>query len=125
MAATATMYPGTFRGRPDPVRRVRAAVARYVDGCPAADDAALVVPEIASNSVLYSESSGEFLTVRCELYPDYVWVECEDLGGPWRCRQPDGRPHGLDVMEALAGPDGWGTQETSDGDRVAWVRLAW
>jgi len=123
MAATATMYAGTFRGTPDQVRRVRTAVAGYLDGCPAADDAVLVVSEIASNSVLHSRSSCEFFTVRCELYPDYVWVECEDLGGPWQCGQPDGRPHGLDVVEALAGPDGWGTEETSDGNRVVWVRL--
>jgi serine/threonine-protein kinase RsbW len=125
MAATATMYTGTFHGRPDQVRRVRAAVARYLDGCPAADDAVLVVSEIAANAVLHSQSSGDFFTVRCELYPDYVWVECEDLGGSWHCRPPDGRPHGLDVVEALAGPDGWGTEETSDGDRIVWVRLTW
>ena len=125
MAATATMYTGTFRGRPDQVRQARAAVTRYLDGCPVADDAVLVVSEIASNAVVHSKSSGEFFTVRCELYPDYVWVECEDLGGPWQCRQPDERAHGLDVVEALAGPDGWGVEETTDGDRVVWVRLAW
>jgi len=72
---------------------VRAAVARYLDGCPVADDAVLVVSEIAANAVLHSQSSGEFFTVRCELYPDYVWVECEDLSrrgascaGTGRCR---------------------------------------
>ena len=113
MAATAAMYSGTFHGRPDQVRRVRAAVARYLDGCPVADDVVLVVSEIASNSVLHSESGGEFFTVRCELHPDYVWVECEDLGGPWQSRKPDGPAHGLDVVEALASPDGWGTEETS------------
>ena len=125
MAATATMYSGTFHGRADQVRQVRAAVARYLDGCPVADDALLVVSEIASNSILHSESAGEFFTVRCELRPGCVRVECEDLGGPWQCRQPDGRPHGLDVVEALADPDNWGTEETSDGDRIVWVRLSW
>ena len=67
MAATATMYTGTFRGRPDQVRQVRAAVARYLDGCPVAEDAVLAVSEIASNSVLHSQSSGGLFTVRCEL----------------------------------------------------------
>jgi serine/threonine-protein kinase RsbW len=124
MAATATMYSGTFHGRPDQVQRVRAAVARYLDGCPAVDDAVLVVSEIAADAVLHSQSSDDFFAVRCELYPDYVWVECEDLGGPWHRSQPDGCLHGLDVVEALVGPDGWGTGETTDGDRVVWVRLA-
>ena len=50
-------------------------------------------------------------------------VEAEDLGGPWRRRQPDGRPHGLDVVEALTGPDGWGVETTTDGGRIVWARL--
>ena len=62
-------------------------------------------------------------TARAELHGDYVWVEAEDLGGPWRSRQHDDRPHGLDLVEALTGPDGWGVEPTSDGGRVAWARL--
>ena len=46
----------------------------------------------------------------------------QDSGGPWRRRQPDGRPHGLDIVEALTGPDGWGT-ETTSGGRIVWARL--
>ena len=45
------------------------------------------------------------------------------LGGPWRRRQPDGRPHGLDVVEALTGPDGWGAETTTGGGRIVWARL--
>jgi anti-sigma regulatory factor (Ser/Thr protein kinase) len=83
----------------------------------------LIVSELASNAVLHSASRGEFFTVRVELHADYVWVEAEDLGGPWRSRQRDDRPHGLDVVEALTGPDGWGTELTSDRGRVVWARL--
>jgi len=79
--------------------------------------------EFASNAVLHSASRGEFFTVRAELHADYVWVEAEDLGGPWRSRQHDDRPHGLDVVEALTGLDGWGTELASDGGRVVWARL--
>jgi hypothetical protein len=40
------------------------------------------------------------------------------------CQTPDDdRPHGLDIIEALVGPGNWGTETTSDGDRVVWVRL--
>ena len=123
MAATATTYTGTFAGTADQVRRVRAAVARHLDGCPAADDAVLVASEIASNAILHSASAGGSFTVRCELYPDYAWIECQDAGGTWHCRQSDGRPHGLDVVEALTGADNWGIEETGNGDRVIWARL--
>ncbi len=119
----ATWYAGTFPGQADQVRHVRHAVARHLAGCPAADDAVLIVSELASNAIVHSASRGAFFTVRAELYPDYVWVEAEDLGGPWQCREPDDRPHGLDVIEALTGPDGWGVEATTGGSRVVWARL--
>jgi hypothetical protein len=50
-------------------------------------------------------------------------IEAEDLGGPWRRRQPDDRPHGLDLIEALTGPDCWGVETTTGGGRVVWARL--
>ena len=105
------------------MQHARRAVARHLAGCPAADDAVLIVSELASNAILHSASRGEFFTVRAELNADYVWVEAEDLGGPWQRSQPDGRPHGLDVVQALTGPDGWGTETTSDGGRIVWARL--
>jgi two-component sensor histidine kinase len=83
----------------------------------------LIVSELASNAIVHSASRGEFFTIRAELHADYVWVEAEDLGGPWRCRRHNDRPHGLDVVEALTGPDNWGTDSTSDGGRVVWARL--
>jgi anti-sigma regulatory factor (Ser/Thr protein kinase) len=121
--ATATRFTGTYPGRPDQVQHARREVARHLTGCPAQDDATLITSELASNAILHSASRGEFFTVRAELHPDYVWVEAEDLGGPWRSRQHDDRPHGLDVVEALTGPHGWGTESAGDGGRVVWARL--
>jgi hypothetical protein len=57
--------------------------------------------------------------------PGAVRIEVEDLGGPWRQRKPGDRPHGLDIVAALTGPDGWGTETTSSGGRVVWARLSW
>jgi anti-sigma regulatory factor (Ser/Thr protein kinase) len=105
------------------VHHVRRAVARHLAGCPAADDAVLIASELAANAILYSRSRTGHFTVRAELHPGHVQVEVEDLGGPWRRRQPDGRPHGLDVVRALTGPDGWGVETTTDGGRVVWACL--
>ena len=119
----AICYTGIYPGRADQLHHVRRAVTRHLAGCPAAADAILVLSELAANAILHSASCGQFFTVRAELFPDYVRVEAEDLGGPWRRGQPDGRPHGLDLVEALTGPDGWGVETTTDGGRIVWARL--
>ena len=121
--AAATRNTATYPGRADQVHHVRRAIASYLAECPAADDAVLIASELASNAILFSRSRTEYFTVRAELHPDHIRIEVEDLGGPWRRRQPDGRPHGLDVVQALTGPDGWGVETTTDGGRVVWARL--
>jgi serine/threonine-protein kinase RsbW len=121
--ATATRYTGIYPGRPDQVHHLRRAIARHLAGSPALSDAILVASELATNAIVHSASRGEFFTVRAELRADHIWVEAEDLGGPWHRRPPDGRPHGLEVIEALTGPDGWGIQATTDGGRIVWARL--
>ena len=123
-AGPATWYQRTFHGRADQVARVRREISAHLDGCPASDDAVLIASELAANAVTHSASTGGFFTVRVEAYPgNYLWVESEDLGGEWHCKPADGRPHGLDIVEALAGPDNWGVETTSDGDRIVWARL--
>ena len=47
------------------------------------------------------------------------------MGGPWRPRRDDDRPHGLDIVAALTGPGGWGTVPAGDGGRIVWARLSW
>ena len=114
----------TYPGHLDQVHRVRHAAARYLADCPAAGEAVLIVSELAANAIVHSAQPGPpFFTVRAELHTDYVWVEVEDLGGSWHCRPPDGRPHGLDLVEAFTGPDGWGVDTTTGGGQVVWARL--
>lgn len=120
---TLMRYTGIYPGRPDQVRHVRWAVANHLADCPAASDAILVVSELAANAIVHSASQGQVFIVHAERFPDYVWVETEDLGGPWRYRQRDGRPHGLDLVEALTGLDGWGVELTTGGRRIVWARI--
>jgi hypothetical protein len=123
---TATGYQGTFRGRAEEEGRVRREVAGYLGDCPVTDDMVLIADELAANSILlHTRSRGEFFRVRCELSPGSVRIEVEDMGGPWRTRREDDRPHGLDIVEALTGPDGWGTERTSGDTRVVWATLEW
>ena len=93
---------------------------RQPPGCAAAD--APLASLAPTRSCTPGAGPGHF-AVRTELHPDHVRIEVEDFGGPWRRRQPDGRPHGLDMVEALTGPDGWGTETTTSGGRIVWARL--
>ena len=102
---------------------VRRDIASHLAGHPAVDDAVLIASELAANSVLHSASAGAYFTVRCRAYPGHVRIEVEDLGGPWRPGRPDSRPHGLDIIRALTGPDGWGADTTAEGNRIVWARL--
>jgi hypothetical protein len=48
-----------------------------------------------------------------EISQDCLRLEVEDAGGPWRGGVgDDGRPHGFDVVTAIAGPENWNI----DGD---------
>ena len=121
---TATRYEGTFGGRPDQVRRGREEVAAHLAGFPARDDAVLIASELLSNAVLHSRSGrGGSLILRCERHACHVVIEVEDQGGPWRDRPHDGRAHGLDIVEALAGLGNWGVRRTGGGTRITWARL--
>jgi serine/threonine-protein kinase RsbW len=118
-------YPGQ-RGQ---VRLVRAALSRLLEDCPSCADAVLIASELAANAVLHTRSSapgGQF-TVRAEVRPGgYVLIEVDDQGGPWAPRdRQDDRPHGLDLINALAGTGNWGIHGDAEDGRTAWARLDW
>jgi len=124
-AETGTGYTGTFHGRAEEASQVRREIAAYLAGCPAADDIILIASELAANAIIHTQSRGSTFTVRCQLTSGTARIEVEDLGGPWRPRDPGDRPHGLDIIAALTGPDQWGTQVTSTSGRIVWARLTW
>jgi len=124
-AQTVIRYTGTFHGRAEEVNRVRREIAGYLGACPVADDIVFIANELSANAVVHTRSRDSTFTVRCHATPGQARIEVEDLGGPWRSRQPGDRPHGLDIVQALTGPDGWGTQPAGNGGRTVWARLSW
>jgi anti-sigma regulatory factor (Ser/Thr protein kinase) len=123
-AAGMRRYAGTYPAQAVQVRHARAALAELLRGCARADDAILIASEFATNSVLHSASrgGGEF-TLRAEVRQDHIRIEVEDAGGPWYgglC--DDSRPHGFDVVAAVAGSQNWGIDGDTRG-RTAWARL--
>jgi hypothetical protein len=120
-------YLRSFPGRPDQVREVRAFLREVLAGRPRADDALIVGSELGANACLHSRTGapGGVFTVRAEISEgDYLYVAVEDDGGPWSPRARDVIPeHGLDLVQALAGPH-WGISGGYDG-RVVWARLWW
>ena len=125
-AAGTRRHTGTFPAEPGQVRHARAALAGWLRGCPRADEAILVCSELATNSVVHSASrDGGAFTLRVEVCEDRLRIEVEDAGGPWRAGpRDDGRPHGFDVVTAIAGRGNWGV-DGDIGGRVAWARLGW
>jgi anti-sigma regulatory factor (Ser/Thr protein kinase) len=121
----ARTWQQVFPGTPDQLRQVRAALRTFLDGCPATDDVALLITELAANAILHSASGGPggTFTVRVwHAHGDHVRAEVRDQGSGW-----DGdiarsaiRPHGLCLLLALAAACG---TDGSDRSRTVWFRL--
>jgi serine/threonine-protein kinase RsbW len=123
--ATAPGYTATFDGRAEEAARARREITRYLGTCPVTEDMVLIASELAANAIMHTRSRGASFTIRCHARPTQARIEVEDNGGPWRTRQPGDRPHGLDIIAALTGPDGWGTQPAGTGGRIVWAELSW
>jgi anti-sigma regulatory factor (Ser/Thr protein kinase) len=123
-AAGTRRHTGTYPAEPRQVGLARAELAGWLGGCPQADEAILIASEFAANSVLHSASRhGGAFTLRAEVRQDRVRIEVADGGGPWRAGpRDDGRPHGFDVVTAIAGAGSWGIDGDARG-RTAWATL--
>ncbi len=125
-AAGTRRHTGTYPAEPRQVGLARAALAGWLglDGGSQADEAILVASEFATNAVVHSASRhGGAFTLRAVVSQDRLRIEVEDAGGPWRDGpRDDGRPHGFDVVAAIAEAGNWGIDGDERG-RVAWARF--
>lgn len=127
-APDTTTFERTYPGAAEQIRCVRADLAAELARCPMADELLLAVSELCTNAVIHSRSRAEGgrFTVRVDIRADdYVWAEIEDQGGRWNDPAHDDRPHGLDIVAALAGDRNWGVDGDEFTGHTVWLRLDW
>jgi serine/threonine-protein kinase RsbW len=114
-----------FPATPLQAREARRALARLLDGRPAANDAALCLSELAANAVVHSRSrapGGEF-TVRAEIRDGRLRVEVHDEGGPWTPRVPAGDQHGRGLLVVSQLAQACGRTGESDTGWTVWFEM--
>jgi anti-sigma regulatory factor (Ser/Thr protein kinase) len=110
----------SFPGQHNQLRRARALIARFLDGCPAADDATLLISELAANAITYSASGrpgGIFIVRARRCGITCIYAEVEDQGSNWDGNVSNAEPpHGLYLLRKLSsdcgarrGDEGWVT----------------
>jgi serine/threonine-protein kinase RsbW len=131
-----TTLTHSFPGKPESAGEARAWAARYLVGCPAADDVTLCLGELAANAVLHSRPAGAAFEVRLSIAAG-VWVRCEvrDQGPEFRDPAGAAAAGGLGVTKP--GPDDengyglWLVRELTgghmgaDGQGLYWFVLPW
>jgi anti-sigma regulatory factor (Ser/Thr protein kinase) len=127
-AATTTPKTRIFGGYPQEVRSVRDFVTQAVQGCPIADDAALLASELATNAVRHTRSGRDGTFSVC-VYVEAGWlrVEVNDLGSDTapsirRAGTSGESGAGLRIVDTIA--DRWGFHGGPHG-RVVWFELDW
>jgi anti-sigma regulatory factor (Ser/Thr protein kinase) len=108
------------------ITRARQFLASFLADSPLAPDAVLCLSEVASNSVIHSNSRSEGgnFTISVLRYDDgHFRVEVEDQGGAWIERtKPEGQISlGLRIVGQLARK--WGIKNASDSARTVWFEV--
>jgi anti-sigma regulatory factor (Ser/Thr protein kinase) len=124
--ATGCRSSVSFPATASQIVRARQFLEGFLADSPLAADATLCLSEIATNSVIHSNSrrEGGRFTVNVERYQDgHVRVEVKDQGGPWiERKKPEGQLSlGLRIVGQLAGE--WGIRGDSYRARTVWFEV--
>jgi anti-sigma regulatory factor (Ser/Thr protein kinase) len=116
----------SFPATASQIIRARQYLEGFLADSPLAADAVLCLSEIATNSVIHSNSrsAGGRFSVNVERYHDgRVRVEVRDQGGPWIGRtKPEGQQSlGLRIVGQLA--QDWGIEGASYRARTVWFEV--
>lgn len=116
----------SFPATASQIIRARQYLEGFLADSPLAADAVLCLSEIATNSVIHSNSrwAGGRFTVNVERYHDgHVRVEVKDQGGPWIGRtKPEGQQSlGLRIVGQLARD--WGIEGAGYRARTVWFEV--
>jgi MEDS: MEthanogen/methylotroph, DcmR Sensory domain len=125
---TALSVPGAMRAfalstdAPAAARHFAVDALRRLGAADLAGDAALVVTELAANSVIHAHSG---FTVDLSLYRDVLRISVRDAG-PWPPGDgvavlPAAPLHGLGAVAALASR--WGVEPLGEAGKSVWVEL--
>jgi|SRR5450755_2946881 hypothetical protein len=117
-APSGAIVERSFPGHHSQLGDARALIARFLHGCPAADDVILLISELCANAVTYSASGqpGGTFTIQASHYgATCIYAEVEDQGSTWDGDLTTAQsPHGLFLLRALAadcgtrrGKHGW------------------
>ena len=119
-----TTYTQNLPGVPGAARAAREFTAETLAGCPARDDAVLVVSELVTNAIQHSRSAGPagLIRLRLEAEPgEPVQIDVQDDGpAPVAAAAADGE-HGRGLLLIAALADAC----TTDGCGLHSARLAW
>ena len=112
-------YPGTEKC----VRQVRHWLRAALAACPAADDAVLMVSELATNALTHSASGrGGTFSVTVSHRSSDVRVEVTDQGGSWTPNTPGDELHGRGLLIVSSIARAWGVTGDDSG-RTVWFEL--
>jgi serine/threonine-protein kinase RsbW len=124
-AVSLRTWSRSFRATADQVREARRFLAGAMGDSPVVADAIACVSELATNSILHSNSrrpGGHFTVHMCQS-SEVLRVEVQDEGGPWEPQldQDEQNGRGLAIVGELSRD--WGVFIDETESRIVWFEL--